>query len=109
MSSTLFYWWWLINSNWLDNRGYEILDFPLPLANLSDETLHKLESIYAEYEADLKANAKPYRSLGELAYYARKSKHIIDKIDRLICPLYGLSDDETEFIINYDLQFRTDD
>ncbi|MDL0080330.1 Eco57I restriction-modification methylase domain-containing protein [Helicobacter zhangjianzhongii] len=109
MSSTLFYWWWLINSNWLDNRGYEILDFPLPLANLSDETLHKLESTYAEYEADLKANAKPYRSLGELAYYARKSKHIIDKIDRLICPLYGLTEQETEFIINYDLQFRTDD
>ena len=108
MSSTLFYWRWLIGCDWHGMKSYEILDFPLPLAHLSDEILHKLESIYAEYEADIERNATINKS-GKKEYKIRKSKHIIDKIDRLICPLYGLSDDETEFIISYDLQFRTDD
>ncbi len=41
-------------------------------------------------------------------YYARYSKHIIDKIDLAIKDAYGLTDEEINFIINYDIRFRTD-
>jgi len=40
-------------------------------------------------------------------YYARYSKHLIDKIDLAIQKSYGLSDKEVHFLINYDLEFRT--
>ena len=108
MSSSLYYWRWLINSNWLDMRSYEILDFPVPIEKISDTAIAQIEARYAEYERDLLKNSKPYRSKGEPAYYAKFSKHISDEIDRLICPLYALTPDETEFIINYELEFRTD-
>ena len=106
MSSTLYYWRWLINSNWLDMRSYEILDFPIPIDKFTDNKISEIEKIYKEYEKDLIKNSKPYRSKGEPAYYGKLSKHIIDKIDRLICPLYGLTEEEMEFIIGYELEFR---
>lgn len=106
MSSTLYYWRWLANSDWHNIRSYEVLDFPIPIDKFTDNKISEIEKIYKEYEKDLIKNSKPYRSKGEPAYYARKSKHIIDKIDRLICPLYGLSEEEMEFIIGYELEFR---
>lgn len=36
----------------------------------------------------------------------KKSKPIIDEIDRLLAVHYGFTDEETEFIINYDLKYR---
>lgn len=35
-----------------------------------------------------------------------RSKAIIDEIDDYICPLYGLTKTETDFIKNYELEFR---
>jgi hypothetical protein len=34
------------------------------------------------------------------------SKPIIDEIDRALARHYGLSDDELDFIINYDVKYR---
>jgi hypothetical protein len=34
------------------------------------------------------------------------SKTIIDKIDQLLARHYGLTDDELDFIINYDIKYR---
>jgi hypothetical protein len=42
-------------------------------------------------------------------YKIRKSKHLIDKIDDIICPLYGLTPEETEFVKNYEIEFRVDE
>ena len=74
---------------------------------MSKKMLNDLKQLGKEYQADIQANTQMRK--GVEYYFIRKSKHIIDKIDRLICPLYGLTKQETEFIINYDLQFRTDD
>jgi hypothetical protein len=42
-------------------------------------------------------------------YKIRKSKHLIDKIDDIICPLYGLTPEETEFVKSYEIEFRVDE
>ena len=39
-------------------------------------------------------------------YKIGKSKHLIDKIDDIICPLYGLIPEEVDFIKNYEIEFR---
>ncbi|MFK5976322.1 MAG: hypothetical protein QM493_07435 [Sulfurovum sp.] len=41
-------------------------------------------------------------------YRARLSKYLIDKLDRAIYQGFGLNREECEFLINYDLIFRTD-
>ena len=39
-------------------------------------------------------------------YYAYKSKSIIDEIDRALAIHYGFTDEELDFIINYDIKYR---
>ena len=102
MSSTLFYWFRNSYSNNRDNYVSEFERFPIP--NFSKEIINKLEKLGKEYETDIEKNHD--YSNGVKTYKIRKSKHIIDKIDRLICPLYGLTEEEMEFIIGYELEFR---
>jgi hypothetical protein len=57
---------------------------------------------------DFRANAQHLkrRETGSYTVYARKSKHIIDDIDRILARHYGFTDEELEFIMNYDIKYR---
>jgi len=39
-------------------------------------------------------------------YYPKKSKVFIDEIDRVLAKHYGFTDEELDFIINYDIKYR---
>ena len=39
-------------------------------------------------------------------YYNKLSKPIIDKIDRVLADHYGFTNEELDFIINYDIKYR---
>ena len=39
-------------------------------------------------------------------FYGTKSKSIIDEIDRVLAQHYGFTDEELDFIINYDIKYR---
>ena len=106
MSSTLFWWFRNAYSEGRHSYVYEFERFPIP--KLSKQTLVNPDKLGKKLQADIEKKAN-FTSTGTKEYRLRKSKHIIDEIDRLICPLYGLSDEEMEFIINYDIAFRTDD
>ena len=62
---------------------------------------------------DLKHHAQRketyYKATGRVLYdefYPRHSKSIIDKIDRVLAEHYGFTDEELDFIINYDIKYR---
>jgi hypothetical protein len=62
---------------------------------------------------DLKNNSETKSintSTGDVIRYAEfsasKSKNIIDRIDREIAKHYGFTDEELDFIINYDIKYR---
>jgi len=40
------------------------------------------------------------------SFKIQKSKLIIDEIDRVLARHYGLTDEELDFIINYDIKYR---
>ncbi|MFM9951727.1 MAG: hypothetical protein ACKV1O_27605 [Saprospiraceae bacterium] len=42
----------------------------------------------------------------EINYYVGKSKLIIDQIDTVLSKHYGFTDEELDFIINYDIKYR---
>ena len=42
----------------------------------------------------------------EKQYFPSKSKPIIDEIDRVLAKHYGFTDEELDFIINYDIKYR---
>ncbi len=40
------------------------------------------------------------------SFQPRKSKPIIDEIDRVLARHYGFTEEELDFIINYDIKYR---
>lgn len=112
LSSNLSFWFYQIYSNNLDWKSYEVENTPIP--PLTDDTIAQLNQLYKEYLADIEKHAQHHQATEGSSYTVEsfkeykigKSKAIIDKIDDLICPLYGLTNAETEFIKDYELEFR---
>lgn len=113
MSSNLFYYYQQVYSNGLDLKSYEIDNFPIPQVNT--KTLNIVSLAYKKYLLDIelnvvKHNNTSYQNINEFKEYKiYKSKILIDKIDDLVCPLYGLTQAETEYIKNYEIKYRLRD
>ena len=112
LSSNLYFWFYQIYSNNLDLKSYEIESFKLPLEELTDTKIKKLEMLYDKYLQHIESNANvrkttQYSNIDSFKEYKiGKSKKLIDKIDDFISPLYGLSQEENNFIKNYEIAFR---
>ena len=53
-----------------------------------------------------------YKSTGKVIYdeyFPKLSKPIIDEIDKVLAKHYGFTDEELDFIINYDIKYRMGD
>lgn len=42
-------------------------------------------------------------------FFPKKSKSIIDEIDKVLARHYGFTEEELDFIINYDIKYRMGD
>jgi len=112
LSSNLSFWFYQIFSDNLNWKTYEIENFTIP--HLSTENIGYLDKLYSRYLTDIEAKANVRTTSGESTYNVDsfkeykivRSKGIIDEIDDYICPLYGLTQKETDFVKNYELQFR---
>ena len=107
VNSSLFYWYWVKTSNCRDLNSADILDFPCD-ANLPvmDDVANKL---MLDFTANSKLKIREQQATGTVSYreyYPSKSKHIIDEIDRVLAQHYGFSDEELDYIINYDIKYR---
>lgn len=112
LSSNLSFWFYQIYSDNLNWKGYEIASFPIPQLSCQDKAF--LNELYKNYLEDIEKNANVRISSGTSSYNVAsfkeykigKSKAIIDEIDDFIAPLYGLTNQELEFIKNYEIEFR---
>ena len=112
LSSNLSFWFYQIFSDNLNWKTYEIENFTIP--HLTDENIDFLNTLYARYLMDIEAKANVRTTSGRSSYNVDsfkeykivRSKSIIDEIDDYICPLYGLTQEETDFIKSYELEFR---
>ena len=53
-----------------------------------------------------------YKATGQVVYdefYPKLSKPIIDEIDKVLAKHYGFTEEELDFIINYDIKYRMGD
>ena len=96
-------------------KTYEIETFSIPIEKLNTKIVSVIEKVYSDYLLDIEKNANTrqttrYANIDSFREYKIcKSKHLIDKIDDIIAPLYGLTEDELNFIKNYEIQFRLSD
>jgi hypothetical protein len=110
ISSSLYYWYWLIESDCYHVTKTDIVEFPSHARVFSD---HQLIELGHNLLTDLERNAvvrirhrKSGEVVNEVNYYVGKSKRLIDQIDLNIAEHYNLTDEETDFIINYDIKYR---
>ena len=65
-----------------------------------------------DYEKNKNHKESYYKSTGRVIYdeyFPKKSKKIIDEIDKVLAKHYGFTDEELDFIINYDIKYRMGD
>jgi len=110
LSSSTFWWWYTIESNLRDLNPADIQSFRVNEALLQDPALAE---VGRDYMSDLKRNSimltREQRQTGTTqtqSFKIQKSKPIIDKIDQIIARHFGLSDEELDFLLNYDIKYR---
>jgi hypothetical protein len=110
LSSNCFWWWYTITSNLRDFNPTDIQEFPIPRAALASPDIKSLAERYIQ---DLRRNStmlvRNQKSTGRTetqSFRIRTSKSVIDSIDIELGKLLGLSDDEVDFVINYDIKYR---
>ena len=75
------------------------------LIKLSDELEENLLSNAVRYTI----NSKTRGANVTINYNKPKSKYIMDKIDTILAKHYGFTDEELDYIINYDIKYRMGD
>ena len=113
LNSSLFYWWFLLMSDCRHLNMREIEDFPLGLEAMSPVAKSQLAGLVERLMTSFKQNSRRketrYRTTGKVVYdeFAQKpSKPIVDEIDRVLAGHYGFTDEELDFLINYDIKYR---
>lgn len=110
MNSNLYYFIWeTISDGWhITRKELEYFKFDMKLLN--DECRIKLANLALRLEEDLERN-KEYVGTKQTKYEYRhkKSKLIINEIDLLLKDYYGFTDEEYNYIINYNLKYRMND
>ena len=113
LSSNLFWWWYTITSNLRDLNPSDLNGFHFSERVLNDK---KLYSLSEEYLSSLKSNStmlireqKGKGTTQTQSFKIKLSKPIIDEIDKVLAKHYGFTEEELDFIINYDIKYRMGD
>ena len=112
VNSSLFYFWWMLQSDEFDLLGSQILSFPIQKSLLKDKNIEDaVDKLMEDYKA--KAIRKKIVAGGEKIemdeIHARLSRERIRDIDKIIGTYYDLLDDEKDYLDTYDEEFRTDE
>jgi hypothetical protein len=67
---------------------------------------NKLEIDLEQNKIISNTNSSTRGKVSTYIYQKKKSKPIIDKIDTILAEHYGFTEEELDFIINYDIKYR---
>lgn len=114
LSSSLFYWYWRVISNCRHLTSRELDSFPFKTNMLEGsgvfvKYLSKFEKSLEDHKERTFTNNKSKGVITQDFYYVRFSKPIIDEIDKVLAKHYGFTEEELDFIINYDIKYRMGD
>ena len=111
--SSLFFWYYIIYSDCRNLNKREVSTFPISLDELTNLQKEQLAKESEKLLIDLQNNSyfqeavyKQYGHLKMQVFQPRLSKPIIDEIDKVLAAHYGFTQQELDFIINYDIKYR---
>ena len=114
LSSSLFYWNYIAYTDCRNLQKSFIDTFKFPITAINDKQL-SIEGckLFRDYEKKKYTKSTHYKTTGNDVvydeYYPKKSKRIIDEIDKVLAKHYGFTEEELDFIINYDIKYRMGD
>ena len=109
-NSSTFYFLWILLSDCWHITSNDILNINFNYDVLTEEEQLKLYNLAFKLERDLEKNKKYIGSKQvEYEYKHKYSKKIIDEIDKLIANVYGLTEEEINYIINFAYKYRMND
>lgn len=113
INSSLFFIWWIVNSDCYHLNKTEISEFRFDYnANSDNELIAISDELAQDMLRKSKRRVYNYRTSGRVEYdefYMKLSKPIIDEIDKVLAKHYGFTEEELDFIINYDIKYRMGD
>ena len=113
INSSLFFLWWICNSDCYHLNKPEISNFKYTRKTDSDNEICKeAKKLATDMQNKSVRRVYNYKTSGRVEYdefYMKLSKPIIDEIDKVLAKHYGFSDEELDFIINYDIKYRMGD
>ena len=109
LNSSLFVWFCTVYSDCRHVNKREVESFPLPFVSLEEDS--NVGTLAKKLMRNLRLTSE-MRDMGGLRIQCiipRKCKPIIDEIDELLAKHYGFTEEELDFIINYDIKYRMGD
>lgn len=107
-NSSLFWWYYTVTFDTFNLKDYMLFGFRFSYPH-DEDVLRGLRSSCQQLMDDYRRHAKHLKrgETGSYTIYARKSKGIIDEIDQILARHYKFTEEELNFIINYDIKYRT--
>ncbi|WP_346696416.1 Eco57I restriction-modification methylase domain-containing protein [Barnesiella viscericola] len=112
LNSTLFFYFWIAFSDCYNLTQKYFSMFRIP--NVCDNS--ELKKVAKELSNDMIKNMSVaeynYKNNGMVRFaqfFPKLSKPIIDEIDKILAKYYGFTEEELDFIINYDIKYRMGD
>ena len=114
LCSSLFFMWYITSSDCYHLNKREVSEFPI---DLDDEQLvATLLPVAERLNADMLSNTRRrvyvYKTSGRVEYdefYPKLSKSIIDEVDRILASHYAFTEEEIDFISNFEIKYRMGD
>lgn len=111
LNSSVFYLWFVAYSDVFHCGRDLILDFPVDLSALAQSSalVEKTSVLMSAYRETAVRREIPYKATGLVEYdefYPRKVKGEIDEVDTVLGPIIGLTDEQVDFVCNFDVKFR---
>ena len=104
LNSSLFFLWFVTIGNGRNITGEDVTEFPVGSLSEHLDCLDLFDELMCDYKRHAIVRRRVDAAFQE--FYPSKSKQVIDQIDEVLAKHYGLTDEELDFIINYDIKYR---
>lgn len=115
LNSNLFLWFCTVYSDCRHVNKREVEAFPVPFDSLTINAGQQIARLSQRLMENLRVTSEfrtmkfAHDTLNIQCIIPKKSKLIIDEIDKLLASHYGFTEEELDFIINYDIKYRMGD
>ena len=112
LNSSIFFYNWIVQSDCYNLTKKYIAEMPIPDIEIREGFVKYAQMLNDDLNRNIQVAEYKYANRGYVKFaqfFPKKSKSIIDEIDKVLAKHYGFTEEELDFIINYDIKYRMGD